>query len=228
MYKWNQALIGEKILSKEAKSKLYHPKIRSEEDYSAIYAYGWDVSQTDRNTRRVWHNGTNRIFYADFIRFIDEGITLIMLSNKSNPSFDELNLELSRMIFDRKYKPNIPIIDNEKNQKYSQAIIETILNEGIEVGKNNYKKRGKNTNVLEYILNKKGYELLSKMDYDKAINIFTMNVFAYPKSANAFDSLGEAYLAKGNKLLAIKYYERSLELNPNNGNAIDILKELKK
>lgn len=229
MYKWHKALLGENILSKEAKNKLYHPKIRTEENYNAIYAYGWDVSQTDRKTNRVWHNGGNNIFYGDFIRYIDENITLIMLSNKSHQTnFDRLNFELSKMIFEKNYNPIIPIADNQANQKYSQNIIEIILNKGIEAGKESYKKRTANKNILEYILNAKGYDFLSQKNYEKAINLFIMNTFAFPKSANAFDSLGEAYMNKGDKILAIKHYEKSLELNPNNGNAKNMLLELRK
>ncbi|MCK7516870.1 MAG: hypothetical protein MZV64_03675 [Ignavibacteriales bacterium] len=58
-------MMTENVLSKEAKEKLYHPSIRTNENSNAIYAYGWDVSKTNRNTFRVWHNGTNNIFYAD-------------------------------------------------------------------------------------------------------------------------------------------------------------------
>lgn len=228
LYKWHKALIEDQILSKEAKSKLYHPKIRAEENNNAIYAYGWDVAKTSRNTFRVWHNGTNTIFYADFMRYIDENVTLIMLSNKSNPNFDNLNFELSKIIFDKNYKPTIPVADNETNQIFSQEIIETILSKGLENAKLKYNSKPSKTDILENILNAKGYELLSQNKYDEAIGIFTMNVLAYPKSPNAFDSLGEAYLDKGNKLSAIKYYERSLELDPNNGNAKDILQELRK
>ena len=122
LYKWHKALLGELILSKESKNKLYHPKIRTEENYNSIYAYGWDVSQTNRKTNRVWHNGTNNIFYSDFMRYIDENITLIMLSNKSHSNFNGLNDELSKVFFEKNYKPLIPIADNETNQRYSQKI----------------------------------------------------------------------------------------------------------
>jgi CubicO group peptidase (beta-lactamase class C family) len=230
MYKWHIAMKGENILSKDAKNKLYHPKVRSEENYNEpIYGYGWDVAPTNRNTKRYWHNGSNNIFFADFMIYIDENVTLIMLSNKSHQTnFDKLNFELSKMIFEKNYNPIIPIADNEANQKYSQNIIEIILSKGIEAGKENYKKRPANTNILEYILNTKGYDFLSQKNYEKAINLFIMNTFAFPKSANAFDSLGEAYMNKGEKTLAIKHYEKSLALNPNNGNAKDMLLELKK
>lgn len=230
MYKWHKAMKGENILSKEAKNKLYHPKIRTEENYNEpIYGYGWDVAPTNRNTKRLWHNGSNNIFFADFMIYIDEDVTLIMLSNKSHQTnFDKLNFELSKMIFEKNYKPIIPIADNEFNQKYSQKIIEIISNKGLETGKENYKKRPSKINILEYILNTKGYEYLSQKNYDKAIDIFTMNTFAFPKSANAFDSLGESYMNKGDKTLAIKHFEKSLELNPNNGNAKVMLLELRK
>lgn len=228
LYKWHKALMTGPILSKGAKQKLYHPRLRTNENENPYYAYGWDILKTDRNTLRVWHNGTNNIIYADFMRFVDENVTLIMLSNKSHPNFDGINTEIAKIIFDENYKPTIPIADNKVNQKYSQKIIDLILNKGIEAAKVDFEKRKKDVNILEYILNNKGYELLSQKNYNKAIEIFTMNVFAYPKSANAFDSLGEAYIDKGDKSLAIKYYEKSLALNPNNGNAKDMLKKLRK
>lgn len=228
LYKWHKTLMTEQILSKGAKQKLYHPKLRTNENENPYYAYGWDILKTDRNTLRVWHNGTNNIIYADFMRFIDENVTLIMLSNKSHPNFDGINTEIAKIIFDENYKPTIPIADNKANQKYSQNLIEIILSKGIEAGKENYKKRPNKINILEYILNAKGYEFLSQKKFDKSIELFIMNTFAFPKSANGFDSLGEAYMKKGDKTLAIKNYEKSLELNPNNGNAKDMLLELRK
>jgi cytochrome c-type biogenesis protein CcmH/NrfG len=49
----------------------------------------------------------------------------------------------------------------------------------------------------------------------------------HPNSLNAYDSLGEAYLKNNNRELAIENYEKSVELNPENTNAIEILKELR-
>jgi tetratricopeptide (TPR) repeat protein len=52
-------------------------------------------------------------------------------------------------------------------------------------------------------------------------------VEAYQQSANVFDSLGEAYLLRGNKEKAIENYEKSLELDPKSENAKGVLKKLK-
>ena len=48
----------------------------------------------------------------------------------------------------------------------------------------------------------------------------------YPGSANAYDSLGEAYMANGDKQLAVVNYRKSLELDPHNQNAVNMLKKL--
>ena len=61
----------------------------------------------------------------------------------------------------------------------------------------------------------------------EAIEIFKLNVEAYPDSWNVHDSLGEAYMNDGQKDLAIKYYEKSIELNPDNKNGKETLKRLK-
>lgn len=228
LHRWHQALMTDKILSKEAKQKLYHPQIRPNEKESPIYAYGWDVSRTDRNTFRVWHNGANGIFYADFMRFIDEETTLIMMSNKSNRDFDRLDFTIAKMIFDKNFKPEVPIAYNVTNRNFSQEIIETVLNKGLEKAKLKYERRPQKTDILEDILNAKGYELLSQKKNDEAVAVFTMNSIAHPNSSIAFESLGEAFINKGDTVSAIVNYEKSLRLDRANGNAKDMLQQLKK
>ena len=89
-----------------------------------------------------------------------------------------------------------------------------------------FEKRKNNEDLLEVIINRKGYELMNDKKLNQAIDIFKLNVYAYPKSANAFDSLGEAYMEAGKTELAIENYKKSLQLNPQNGNAEDMLKKL--
>jgi tetratricopeptide (TPR) repeat protein len=87
---------------------------------------------------------------------------------------------------------------------------------------------GKNADLDEQTLNQLGYSLL--YDYGRtqdAIAVFQRNVQEYPQSSNVYDSLGEAYMATGQKELAVADYEKSLQLNPKNQNAVDRLKKLK-
>ncbi len=76
------------------------------------------------------------------------------------------------------------------------------------------------------MINAKGYDLMKEKKLKEAIEIFKVNTFAFPQSANAFDSLGEAYLEVGNKELAIENYKKSLLLNPENENAREVLERL--
>jgi hypothetical protein len=82
--------------------------------------------------------------------------------------------------------------------------------------------------VTEVNLNNLGYELLNQKNYEAAIAIFKLNVEFYPDAFNTYDSLGEAYMVMGNKKHAIKNYEKSIELNPNNENGKRMLEKLKK
>jgi cytochrome c-type biogenesis protein CcmH/NrfG len=42
-----------------------------------------------------------------------------------------------------------------------------------------------------------------------------------------YDSLGEAYMDDGNEELAVQNYEKSLQLDPGNTNAVEKLKAVK-
>ena len=81
---------------------------------------------------------------------------------------------------------------------------------------------------VEFDLNNAGYILLGQKKVKEAIEVFKTNVKLYPESSNVYDSLGEAYMKDGNKGLAIKNYEKSLEFDPENDNAKKMLEELKK
>jgi CubicO group peptidase (beta-lactamase class C family) len=228
IYKWHQALAADFILSAEAKKKLYHPKLRAGESEDSIYAYGWDVSITSRNTTRVWHNGSNHIFYADFLRFIDEDVVLITLSNKSHPDFDLVNDEISKMIFRKKYTPIIPVVDNEVNRAFTNQIIQAIHDYGIDKAKILYKGRSERVSLLEFEMRGRGFSLLDNNQPELAIQIFEMNVFAFPHSAKALQELGEAYMETGKKDLAIRYFKESLAIEPDNRFVKAMIKELEK
>lgn len=227
LFKWDRALSSERILSKAAKEKYYHPALREDEtEKTYYYAYGWDVSKTARNTTRVRHNGTNRVFYADFYRFIDEDVSIILMTNKSINNFNEAAYILSRMIFEPDYEPVVPVADNAANRAFTVEIIKLTLEKGFDAAAENYRRRSKKIDLLENVINEKGYDLMEEKKFKEAIEIFKMNAFAFPRSANAFDSLGEAYLEAGDKKAALENYRKSLQLNPENEYARNVIKRL--
>ena len=78
----------------------------------------------------------------------------------------------------------------------------------------------------EATINQLGYEFLFQGNNALAVDLFRLNVEAFPKSANAYDSLSEAYERAGNKDLAIENVKKTLELLPNDASLNDQRREL--
>lgn len=78
----------------------------------------------------------------------------------------------------------------------------------------------------EQTLNRLGYRMLRRGMLEKAIQIFEINAANYPQSANVYDSLGEAYMKRDFLNEAIRSYRKSLELDPQNDNARQMLRKL--
>jgi tetratricopeptide (TPR) repeat protein len=72
-----------------------------------------------------------------------------------------------------------------------------------------------------------GYLLLQSGKTAEAIEMFKLGIRLYPQSWYAYDSLGEAYAAAGQKDLAIQNYEKSISLNPKNDTGKAALAKLK-
>lgn len=89
------------------------------------------------------------------------------------------------------------------------------------------KLKDKNYTASESKLNSLGYSLMQQRKLDLAIEIFKLNVYLFPDSANAFDSLGEAYFYDDNFDKSFENYKESLKLNPKSKNAQLMLQKIK-
>lgn len=81
-------------------------------------------------------------------------------------------------------------------------------------------------NITESGINSFGYSLMAGGLDDEALKIFKLNTELYPNGFNTHDSYGECLLKLGQKDAARKAYEKSVELNPQNQGAIDILAKM--
>ncbi len=79
----------------------------------------------------------------------------------------------------------------------------------------------------EGVMNNLGYQYLNMGKIQTAIELFRLNVQAYPDSANVYDSLAEAHLKNGDLIQAIDNYEKSLRLNPENQKTRELIKKLR-
>lgn len=120
--------------------------------------------------------------------------------------------------------------NEERKLSIAEAIRAVIDERGVEAGIEHYRELREAAleeyNFAEPELNRLGYHYLGEGETEIAIEIFKLNVEAYPDAFNTYDSLGEAYMKAGQKELAIQNYERSLELNPGNDNARQMLRRM--
>jgi glyoxylase-like metal-dependent hydrolase (beta-lactamase superfamily II) len=112
------------------------------------------------------------------------------------------------------------------------AVEKTVREMGLEAGIQKYKAL-KTMSSDKYFFdenefNALGYRFLQSGQIEEAIEIFKINVEAYPDSWNVYNSLAEAYMICGNTELAIKNFKKSFELNPDNENGRNIVKRLEK
>lgn len=81
-------------------------------------------------------------------------------------------------------------------------------------------------NIVEATVNTMGYRRLQNNEVDAAIVVFELNSETFPESANTWDSLAEAIVAKGDREMAIRYYRRALEIDPDNRNAARMIERI--
>lgn len=102
LYKWHQALLGETILSKKAKKKFYGKHIRQDilvgANDQGFYGYGWALVPTPQNTVLITHSGGNGVFFADFWRFLEEDVTIILLANGIRPELESIPSQIHKII----------------------------------------------------------------------------------------------------------------------------------
>lgn len=102
----------------------------------------------------------------------------------------------------------------QNNNFANQSIKSNILNEMGNTAEADKVMKDALVTGTEIELNNYGYQLLNTGSNDKAIEILTLNTQRHPKSPNTWDSLGEAYVAKGDKKNAIINFKKALSMNP--------------
>lgn len=123
----------------------------------------------------------------------------------------------------------IEVVDVKANS-LSDLLSKTLSDKGVEAMIAEFRrlKNGGDANIYigESDLNGFGYRLLRQKQLDEAIEVFKLNVELYPQAANVYDSLGEAYMARGDKERAIENYQKALAIDPTMESAKQALKKL--
>jgi CubicO group peptidase (beta-lactamase class C family) len=175
-----------------------------------------------------WHDGTCKLFKSHHYHFSDKDRVVIILSNCSfRGEGDEMVLKIHQLLNGKPYD-HIRI-------KYSlaQYVEEDIaMHAGIPAAIDEYLRLRDDTEHFvvpdqDYVI-QTGRMVAERGDLDNAILIFQAAISHFPRNWQAYDALGDAYIMKKDTASAVQSFKKSLELNPQNTHAIEVLKELEK
>ena len=221
LYKWNMALLNDKLLPKKYMDDIFMGRVAAR---NSQYAYGWfiDTISLDSQKYLVYThgggiNGFNTINYI----VPQKGQVVILFSNAGGAPLNNMTNAIINILNDQEYKfPAKPLVDELNKSIEKDGIAEAI---------SQFNKLKSDKELYSYNegeLNLLGYDFLRANKVEEAIAIFKLNLQEFPKSWNVYDSYGEALTVKGEKEEAIENYKKSLELNPNNKQGIEQLKKL--
>lgn len=214
--KWSQHLSKEDLLHQKTKDLMWQSfDFGNKKD---VFAYGWEIN-TANDIQSYGFSGGNVSAYRIFPK---DNMAIIMMSNGYH--FFPAQYQIVNHI--------AAIIDKNLTDAYSldeESIILEFSKKDNPNAEKNYKSiKAKNPQWnFEATLNNIGYILLRNSRTDEAIKVFKLNTIENPQSSNAFDSLGDGYFSAKNYTLSLKNYEKSLELNPENTNASNMIEKLK-
>ena len=211
LYKWHNALKNNVVLTKKTRKIQETAYVAENDKMTSYYGYGWAISHSNRDTKIVAHNGSNGLYFADFVRFIDDDVVVIYITNAFLGSESEyVAREIGKMIFNTNYTA-APISKN--SYQLIHEFMKTNPSTNAEKLPDFLKKELKIEFNDHAILNRIGYSRLKKEDQPGwALELFKLNVKLFPEDGNLWDSLGEAYLKYNQKEKAIKCYTKAVEL----------------
>jgi len=97
MLRWHVALTGDTVLSAAEKEKMFHRQVREGPGADSYYGYGWSIGEAAWGGRLIEHNGGNGTFFADFLRYVDDEIVVILSTNDSEVRGGKISHALGRL-----------------------------------------------------------------------------------------------------------------------------------
>lgn len=77
---WDRALETAAVLPAAERAAMFTPHVPEDPDSISFYGYGWAIEETPRHGTLVWHNGGNAIYLAELHRWVDEGLTVFVVT----------------------------------------------------------------------------------------------------------------------------------------------------
>jgi len=216
LYKWDRALYTDKLITAQSKEKIYTPFLNN-------YGYGWNIVRAktmDAEKTIYTHSGGINGFSTNIMRVVSDNLAIIVLSNYANGQAAKISNDITKIIYNIPYKlpakPITALLISSGSKSIKEAIAEA---KELAKNKDEYSVNENDINLL-------GYQLMQQGKIDDAIEILKFNTEMFPESSNVYDSLGEAYMTKGDKENALTNYKKSVSMDPNNTNGKKMIEKL--
>lgn len=180
---------------------------------------GWFISKGSLGDVFAHNGGTGGyLTFAGFVKETDRGV--VVLTNSGSSGADDIGMHL--------LDPQSPLEEVKPDYSYAlKQMIDTYGPEGLMEKYKKWKAESADTYYLdEDAINTLGYAYLGENKLEAALAVFSINMMEFPNSSNVYDSYGEALMKNGQQAEAIVNYQKSLELNPANLNAVDMLAKM--
>ena len=207
LYKWNQALVNNTIIPKSYLDEAWTPGVLNNGE-PTTYGFGWFISSKSGEPIIINHSGGWVGFGTFLHNEVDANSGFILLTNNSGENFGPVLEGIFNIMDDKPYVMPKYQIEKEMAKK--------ILEENIDKGISIYYELKPDTiqySTSEGRINVLGYRLLNLDRTDAALEVFKLNIEEYPKSANTYDSYGDALLIKGDSINALKNFKRCFEID---------------
>ena len=218
LLKWNQCLHGGKLIAAESLRLLGHS---FQPHNGGLGETRWD------GQRLVWHkhDGQSRNFEAWMQSDLDRDVTIILLGNHKAQKLEDIAAAIAAILDGRPYRQ-----PKRSVARYFQKQLDALpIGDFIALyGDTELTRAAELDFDRESGLNEMAYSLMARGRLTDAIQLFELNARRFPTSGNVHDSLGEAYLAGGDKARALASYRRALALDPSNENAADVVRRLER
>lgn len=192
--------------------------MRKPDQAKAERRLGW-LTVRRRHGSEVWAHGGNTFGFSSAVAFdaLNERAVVVLANGRLNSPND-----IAHTILNRKFQ-----LDDPKGPP--PAFRQMLEASGYRQVLPAYRAMGHRDPkfvLTEEMANIWGLGLMHDGRKREAIEVLAFNVQQYPKSANAHDSLAEAYEKAGNKAAAIASYRQALVLDPKFESSIERLKVL--
>lgn len=110
LYRWDRALNTNQIVKKETLDKIFHEYVDVTDTID--YGLGWMIEQTEKG-KKISHGGNTLGFTSNIARYVDEDLTVIVLTNNGYYDVDSVTDDLSSIALKMDYDMPIGLVEIE-------------------------------------------------------------------------------------------------------------------